>query len=294
MLLPILKKLGYECYFDEAPSQDGLQSRIKFCESQIEEAVKRKKDFEVLGLDINDEYHEMQYFVILAKHNGCDNISEFAQKYHNEYYTIKMAIAFYKNRLASIDFLKSLENNKMNYKAIDWGEYKLISEAISLEGMQKRNKMMASAYLDSESSVFGFIGLGHVEGIQREISNNISHEVASEQFCFFSLYSYTPDDLGKKAINKELGLPFNLICIDASRNNKDKIIDIILREIYHRTLPRLNLSSARDSFFAIDDKGSLPPLALSCSLDGDISSISEQNLPRLCSLSLSRPGDSLK
>ncbi len=245
-LLPKLKDdLDYECCFLEY-FPGTLQEHIKDVKEQITHGKTIRASIGMTDSGNSESDIDLYYHIFSGP----------GLKLNKNDVTIYTVLAYYYTaNLSRLIFLENLASHNMSYRGIDSSSTGIIENEVSPDTIKGRDKEMAAAYISaakSSKSVFGKIGAGHLEGIQDEILKAIPDKsAASEQFCFFSIYSKTA--LSKKTVTA----PLSYISLDARQHSKDQIIQIILQEISRKKSllnkksqkPDCTVASARDAFF---------------------------------------------
>lgn len=230
-MVPELKALGYEIFFEEAPQGFTVQDVNREFQRSIDQYELLKKDFSMSGLDITDD-NVINKFISMLRFEGVDEPS---------LYLIINTLVRYEANLATVSFLKELVINNINFKSVDKNRNNIkdMRELTEENMMEARDKKMANAYLREPRPVFGRIGLMHAEGLQRNILKYLSHEQAYSRFCFIHIYSdqsildrvFETRKKNKKFQASLLELPLGMTRINAQRKTENEIIDIILGKI---------------------------------------------------------------
>ena len=238
-LCPKLQSLGYKCFFDEMPKGPTLENQIKALENDDQLYQELNKQFNECGLTINND-SDLEKFVLqtLAK-QSITNTYIINNMLPQLLVSLNEVIKRHQPGLSFRIFLNSLITNQIGYQAIDLEivtTHVSASEALPFIGI--RDKYLADAYLSTQQSVFGRIGLYHTKGIQEKILNKLPYEQALTKFCFFNIYSNPPlpimDNFEEKVRNGKIIFPLGIIPINAATKSEDEVVEIILKEIIKR------------------------------------------------------------
>lgn len=159
-------------------------------------------------------------------------------------------------------FIKALSLNQIPYKAIDLKIIRRIEKAVGeIAGWDivralntVREKNIAHVFMKAVHKTFGILGVMHCEGIQKEILQHFSNEQASEEFCFF--YVYSNDELQKHFqldLSGNADYPLGLSRIQASHKSDEEIIEEIVRQIEVKK-SRMDSKSLAQSFSMSEQK----------------------------------------
>lgn len=165
--------------------------------------------------------------------------------------------------IAMKSFLITLNINRINYKGIDDAvrdqvklpQYKCMNDVIEKNNLfteisdstlssnlDKRNKTMCAAYLQSKQPTFGFAGLAHLKGLQEELCKEPPLELAKPNYIFIYIYSrpsniiHNDPELELKTIynsyrNGEIQLPLGVTLINGINKSQDEIIKEVINSI---------------------------------------------------------------
>src|SRR6185295_9169857 len=95
-----------------------------------------------------------------------------------------------------------------------------------------RDKYLSSAYMGASGNIIGHNGIGHANGIQRNILENFSKDEAEDNFSFFGLRQSGAKYCEWK---EDLNTPIPLTILDAKEKTDDEISEIILKEILEKS-----------------------------------------------------------
>lgn len=225
-LAPKLKKLGYECFFDEYPPNTTLKSAINEMEEWENQFHNLKKAFENNKLDINKPDDLISYALIIANKTKIDFLEIMKE--------LKSLIIRRDGRLAYKNLYETLQENSLSYVGIDLSK-KMIDESVESKDLSKRDDQMTNAYLKTNKNVFGLIGLEHSIGMQKKILEEMDKSTASANFCFFHIFSrQDSNDIENRVRAGKEQFSFGITPIDAQSLSEDKIIYIIINEIKKR------------------------------------------------------------
>ena len=224
-LVPVLKKLGYEHFFNER-SERTLENEIS-CGKNIERNYfELVKDFHDAGLDITNREDQLSF--CMARYKSKEMIVSTMHK-------IIETVGAHRADTEYQKFYESLLTNQIRYSGVDL-PIPSVQQVTDQDYFNKRNIKMANAYLKTTKHVFGRIGLLHADGMQKEIIKDMSPELASATFCFFYIHSESPQgitsDLRSYETNVRNGkeaLSFGITAIDATKYKEGEIIRIIAK-----------------------------------------------------------------
>jgi len=181
-LLPKLKELGYDCFYDEVPPsikpQDFLKNTRRILKNESTDPLMKEiieHQFQYQGIDVDLE-KQTQYLDV-----GC------FVGYEREFNEVLLSF---------------------------------------------RDKYLSSAYMGASGNIIGHNGIGHANGIQRNILENFSKDEAEDNFSFFGLRQSGAKYCEWK---EDLNTPIPLTILDAKEKTDDEISEIILKEILEKS-----------------------------------------------------------
>lgn len=141
---------------------------------------------------------------------------------HNAYLKL---LPFYEN-MYSLDFpFKGIDFNCLDDPGMrHW--------AISEKGIEQRDKKFAQSYLNEERDVFGMVGFRHALGMQKIITNSLSHENANNFFHFVHIFKQPPiNDYEIDLRENRISYPIGVQKFDANEMSGDDIINHLLHTL---------------------------------------------------------------
>ncbi|MBA2711749.1 MAG: hypothetical protein H0U57_14315 [Tatlockia sp.] len=311
-LSPKLKEIGYESFFDEAPSDANIEDMIKFYETHVKGAEKQVAVAEQFNQTIvsnvlklctdqwsetlsNElitsarEYEGTEYFVIftsliplipairsatIKKYGDIKLPIQIIELEKNVFQEAVLSIIMEmkvstESKKAKVNFLKGLLTNQLKYKPIDHSEasavcaslinaasfksendlnsYLKIKDSIPeliKKALEQRDTAMSNEYLHALESVFGFIGLLHLEGMQKILEQS---QRDSSTKCDF-IYIHSDVTVGRQpevlqrvnAVRQgKINLPIGLTLIDATNMNEEQVIEAVLMHIQNKSANKI-------------------------------------------------------
>jgi hypothetical protein len=213
-LIPVLKNMGYSCYYNEMGESQTLEDRIDHI-----------RELEKLMITLQNK--------IKSEHNEDIDFSStnaLSHPFLRKVMDDKQLFDFMRF-ISHKYFLYAIRRNQISYKGIDleMSEIKKTPTGdVSEESMEIRDEKMANAFLNASENVFSSVGLLHVLGIQNHILKSISLD-SIKKYKFFYLYTHQSDRI-QQYIQKT-SFPLGLSPIDATQNKEDVIIKTILTQI---------------------------------------------------------------
>lgn len=215
------EQLGFTCYYEEAPRRITLDMRIKV----IAKDIQKEGDLKDRGIDVNDpEWFKNPRFKTENGEKALDHIRSYlADK-------------------TMFNFFCALKRNPIKFKGIEADEIRDLPEGLDFDPtiLKLRSQLMADAYLEAKSSVFGRVGVGHLVEIQEYILEKLSRKDAEEDFLFF--YIYTIPSTGEAENLEEnirlghLKTPMRLVQINAREFKLEEVVSKVVQEIKQHRL----------------------------------------------------------
>jgi hypothetical protein len=256
-LLPKLKQLGYNLFYDEQPRTYSRESLIKSMKDGIKEYDLLNLKFHNYGFKMNlNEASEIDLkkfmFLIMVK-NGRHTVQylnsvtpseemgvpfpilvhDMPSLQENEAETIFKTIRndvyciarCRESKIANIKLYETLPIQGISYVCID------LKDRSQRPNDPGRDIAMGEAYTRELTPVFGRVGQNHVRGIQNTILKEISKEKAGIIFSFFHIWS---DEKYEKDTGWEKECPLDIIKIDAKKQTYDDIVNSVVKHVMEK------------------------------------------------------------
>jgi len=98
--------------------------------------------------------------------------------------------------------------------------------------MEPRNKTISLAYLAMTNSFIASVGVEHFSGLQNELNNALSKNIAANRFAYIYIIS---DDEDERSLH-ELELPTEIIIVDGRKKTAEIIANELLQQLARKNI----------------------------------------------------------
>ncbi|MBA3536026.1 MAG: hypothetical protein H0T84_05375 [Tatlockia sp.] len=196
-LIPFLKHLDYEVYYDEYSVGENLEKALFFWQLESAGDMLRRE------LKIGK--------ISTPKKEDCN--------------------------LANVSFLENLQESQIEYKAIDrtipYGtEEEIRIYAKSDQGMRERDLNFSNKYVNEERGVFGVLGLAHTPGFQGNLLKVVPKDKISLSYCFIHIVDPLDAAESEEKFNEiNASLPLKSFVVNESSRDVKSIVRAIAVQI---------------------------------------------------------------
>lgn len=235
-LFPRLVELGYRRYYEELPQGKTLETVLEEVTQHISDYNQISANMKKINLNIHHEPDIIRYALVrgLPTQKVFTALNDLAQRYRG-YLEVAQLYSYFKAE--NIDF-----------KAIDMPDIQELGNMITAL-TPLRDSLFTQEYVKSDKPTIGRHGLGHTEGIQKLLIQDVGNEhynYIRNKFCFIYVYSRPVNEgaqIQEDIRNKKISFPLGLIQVNYNEVSHDSILSLVSNEIQRRTCELSKLKS---------------------------------------------------